>query len=229
MTDITLPEGIIFDWDGTLVDTIPGLRIAHNHVRTRMGYPDWTEAEFYQNLKHSSLELYPRIYGPQSAEALEILYSFIEENHLQYLSVLPGAIELLEFLKAQAIPHAIVSNKKHKYLLREIEHLGWPERFFCSLGAGSALKDKPAADPVLMVLERALSPLHPSQTWFVGDTETDLLAAQAAGCPAVLISHGKDHGPLIETYNPYIVVKDCGALLSILQRAAAAKSEIKTC
>ena len=99
MTDFR-PKAVLFDWDGTLVDTLPGLRIAHNHVRTYMGFPQWTEEEFRTNLKHSSRELYPRLYGDRWQEAFDELYKFIEDHHLSYLNILPCAQDLLDCLEA---------------------------------------------------------------------------------------------------------------------------------
>ena len=55
MDGLSEPKAIIFDWDGTLVDTLPGLLTAHNHVRALYGLPVWTEAEFMVNIKFSSV------------------------------------------------------------------------------------------------------------------------------------------------------------------------------
>lgn len=226
-----LPQAVLFDWDGTLVDTIPGLRLAHNHVRTYFGHPPWTEDEFYANLRHSSRELYPHIYGADAEAALTELYRYIGESHLEHLSILPCAPELVAFLGRQAIPFAVVSNKRHDYLIKEVTHVGWHELFYFMVGAGVAARDKPAADPVLMAMAKAASPLDPARTWFVGDTETDMMAARDSGCLPVLITHGKDHAALIETYRPHVVVKDCAGLLKVLENRAfgAEGAEIKAC
>lgn len=215
------PQAVLFDWDGTLVDTIPGLRVAHNHVRTSFGYPPWTEDEFWLNLRHSSRELYPRLYGNRSNEALEMLYGFIRETHLEHLSVLPGALELLQFLKSHNVPCAVVSNKRHEVMEREIAHLNWDGFFFAAIGAGKAVRDKPSADPVLMALDMAPAAIDPTSAWFVGDTETDIRAAQAAGCPSILLTHGTDKTDLMERFLPSLVLKDCHALMGALQKNPA--------
>jgi phosphoglycolate phosphatase len=209
-----LPKAVIFDWDGTLVDTIPGLRIAHNHVRTTMGYEPWTEAQFWENLKHSARELYPRVYGAQSDKALGILYEYVDNNHLKYLKVLPHAQEVLNFLDRNRIPYGLISNKRHEYLLKEVSHIGWEKRFFAAIGAGIAARDKPAADPVHKIFELGCISFAPDDVWFIGDTETDLATGQAFGCPTILITHGRDMKGLIETYKPLHVVASCEELLA---------------
>lgn len=217
MESLILPKAVLFDWDGTLVDTIPGLRLAHNHVREALGYAPWTEEQFWQNLKRSARELYPDVYGDKSDEALKILYEFVDKNHLNYLSALDDARGVLEILAERAIPCGVVSNKRHEYLLREIRHLGWQDFFFDAMGAGVAQRDKPSADPLFLMLDRTSRGLLPQEVWMVGDTETDLAAGKAAGCPTVLMTHGKDHKSLIEQYNPLYVLNDCGELLSLLR------------
>ena len=89
------PAAIFFDWDGTLVNTLPGLRNAHNHVRTSYGYDAWTEAEFRANLRHSARELYPRIYKENADEAIRRLYNYVKTHHLATLEVIDGAVDLL--------------------------------------------------------------------------------------------------------------------------------------
>lgn len=217
-TDLQKPEAVIFDWDGTLVNTLPGIRIAHNHVRVSLGFDPWTEDEFRANLKHSSRELYPRLYGDMAEKAYQTLYEFIAETHIEHLEVLPGAFDLLKFLNTRKFPCGLVSNKNHDYLVKEVSHLGWSQYFFCILGSGQALKDKPAADPIILALELAQLPLSPEKIWFVGDTETDLLAAKAAGSPAVLITHGADRSDLIGQYQPILVARDCMHLREELER-----------
>jgi phosphoglycolate phosphatase len=213
---IRFPQAIIYDWDGTLVDTLPGLRLSHNHVRTSLGYPEWTEEEFRSNLKHSSRELYPRIYGDQAEKAMTILRDYIEANQLSHLNIQPNAPELLAFVAEQRIPQAVVSNKRHEGLVREINHLGWMKYFYCALGSGQAAKDKPAPDPILLALRKAEKYFEPPSIWFVGDTETDLLAAAAAGSPSVLITHKNDRSALIRDFKPYMVANDCEHLQSVI-------------
>lgn len=223
MEGVRLPKAVLFDWDGTLVDTIPGLRTAHNHVRTVLGLPEWTEDQFWKNLKHSARELYPAIYGKESERALEILYDFVEKNHLGYLRELPHAREVLSFFSSQGIPCGLISNKRDKYLRREVSHLGWDDSFFAVMGAGVAAKDKPAPDPIHHMLGCMDSPPDGGDTWFVGDTETDLAAGSAAGCATVFITHGKDKNFLIQRFNPIIAVRDCGALLEELRLLVKSK------
>ena len=214
------PAAILFDWDGTLVNTLPGLRIAHNHVRTSYGFAEWTEAEFRANLRHSARELYPRLYGEDAPEAIERLYDFVKKNHLATLEVLPGAETVLKNLRAAGMPSALISNKRHDVLMREVEHLGWTSYFGACVGAGQAARDKPEADPVILAMQRAGYDLEPRDTWYVGDTVTDLLVARAYGSQAILLLDGENKDGLIAEFTPYRTLDDCAALADIVAHYA---------
>ncbi len=207
-------KAVFFDWDGTLVDTIPTLFKSHNMVRTSYGFDPFTKAQFFENVQFSSRELYPRLYGEYAEDALKKLYDFVEEIHLQELVELPHALALLKMLHAQGIIIGVISNKKHEYLLREIEHLGWGKYIEVAGGAGYAEQDKPSAAPILKAL--AHTNLTPDDIIYVGDTETDLKTAIATKCRSVLVLNNEDKDVLLQKYYPHYVVNDCMALSELL-------------
>ncbi len=210
------PDALVFDWDGTLVDTMEGVFNAHNHVRTYMNCPVWTQKEFITHMRHSSRVLYPRLYGARAQEGIDVLYSYIEDNLFAHLKPLPGADDLLCHLAELGIPIGIVSNKRHDYLTREIEHLNWTSRFVSIIGAGKSEKDKPDAAPLLDALQHMTIEPHAQSVWYVGDTETDMLTAKNAACGAVLITNGEDQTDLVNIYRPLHVCQNCEELKNLL-------------
>lgn len=212
--DVT-PKAVFFDWDGTLVDTLNWLLSAHNHVRAVLGYEPWSVGEFKGHVKYSSRELYGSLYGEKKQEALDILAKFMEENHLENLEILPDSYELLAFLKEQGRQVGIVSNKRHPFLLREIEHLGWGHMVDIAIGAGHVEKDKPAPDPLLAALA-ACDLAAGKDIWYVGDSETDMITARDAGCSAILVRHHHDNEHLVAAYSPAGVFDDNAGLQKAL-------------
>lgn len=219
-----MPEAVFFDWDGTLVNTLPFLHSAHNHVRGVLGFAPWNEDEFKGYVRYSSHELYGPLYGARAGEALEILRTHMAENHLSSLEVLADSLTLLEFLEKHRIPSGLVSNKRHEFLLREVSHLGWDHLFGVTIGAGFAEKDKPSAVPLLLGLERCGLKPGPA-IWYVGDSETDMRTAQAAECTAILVRHHHDNAHLIEEFKPGMVFDDCASLRDYLVSCGSAKTE----
>lgn len=210
------PDAIFFDWDGTLVDTLPGLLIAHNHVRTHFGLEHWTNDQFHQEMKFSSRELYPKIYGDRTDEAITILRDYMDKNIIKHLTPLKNAEVALRRIHKAGIPIGIVSNKRHEFLTREIEHLGWGRYISVEAGSGFAARDKPSGDPIRKALSAINIKPEESVVWFVGDTETDMLAAADSACLSVLILHGESRDALIEKHSPAYVLQDCQDLLVTL-------------
>jgi phosphoglycolate phosphatase len=215
---IKKPKAIIFDWDGTLVDSLPLLFKSHNHVRKTYGYPLWSMEEYKGQMYRSSLDLYPELYGDKADEALDCLYSFFSENHIQNLSIIPGAFECLEFLKQENILMGLVSNKKDEYLKKETHHLGWHLYFEHIVGAGGAAKDKPHPEPVFESLKVIDLAPDKEQIWYVGDTRTDIETAKNANCMSVLLTHGENKQDLIEQYDPDLVFDSFDQLIDPIKK-----------
>ena len=199
---------VFFDWDGTLVDSLPLLFESHNHVRREMGHKPWTMDEYRAIIVYSTRELYPRLYGDQSDTAQKMLYDYIVANHLQRLILLDGAQDLIETLATMKVPMGVVSNKRHDVLRREVEHLGWQKYFHVYNGAGVASADKPDAAPLLFAISQ--HPARPSidDIIYVGDTESDLGCANAAGCPCAYIRHDLGQTDLETRFKPLIAVNN---------------------
>jgi phosphoglycolate phosphatase len=202
---IIKPQAILFDWDGTLVDSLPLLFKSHNHVRKTYGFPLWTMEEYKGQMYRSSLDLYPELYGEKADDALDCLYSFFSDNHIENLTVIPGAFECLAFLKEQEIPMGLVSNKKDEYLKKETKHLGWDIYFEHIVGAGGSVQDKPHAAPLLESLEKINLKPDNEKIWYVGDTRTDIETAKNANCLSVLLTHGENKKELINEHEPDLV------------------------
>lgn len=200
-------KAVFFDWDGTLVDSLPLLFASHNYVRGKLGVPLWTPEEYKEAIVYSTRELYPKLYGERAEEAQEMLYAYIKDNHLAELRLLDGSDDLVSFLSARCVPMGVVSNKRHDILRREVEYLGWDKYFRIYNGAGVARLDKPSGEPLRHALLEHGDGLTPSDIVYVGDTESDLGCASDAGAAMVFIRHGKmECAPLLERYSPDYVV-----------------------
>lgn len=207
-----MTQAIFFDWDGTLVDSLPMLHGAHNHVREAFALPLWDRAEYAKHMFHSTRELYPRIYGERAQEGIDLLYKYITDNHLQQLTLLDGAEDVLVALQQRGVIMGVVSNKRNDVLRREVEHLGWQKYFDVYIGAGVAAMDKPSGAPLIHAMGMHPHGLTIDKMLYVGDTESDLSCAKEAGCPVMFIAHPPVRHDLIEKYRPAVVVNNLAEL-----------------
>lgn len=205
-------KAIFFDWDGTLVDSLPLLFASHNHVRTQMGLHPWTQEEYRKAIVYSTRELYPKIYGDKAQAAMDMLYQYITDNHLQQLTLLDGAEELIGYLVERGVPMGVVSNKRHDVLRREVEFVGWQKHFGVYNGAGVAALDKPSGVPLMHALAQHPAGISVKDIIYVGDTESDLSCAKEAGCPVAFIKHGREHADLLSRYQARYVVDNLSEL-----------------
>lgn len=210
------PSAVFFDMDGTLVDSYGFLMNAHNHVREAFGQPAFTQDEFLYNLSRTTRDVYRDLYGDQEAEAKKILYAYVESHRSERMTPMAGAGDLLRFLSAQGIALGVVSNMTPKLLRSQIADLGWAAYFGDAVvGAGDAAEPKPSAAPLLLAAERAGISFVPERVWMVGDTETDIACARAAGCVAVLLRSRRDAGTLSSVHAPDREISSLGELKGI--------------
>jgi len=194
------PAAILFDWDQTLVDSFGTITEALNATFVHFGLPEWTLAETRQRARKSIRDSFPELFGADAKTAAAHFQAAFEARHLERLTALPGAGDLIAKVAATGTGQAVVSNKTGRFLRREAAHLGWSDHFKILVGAGDAAADKP--DPA--VIEMALAPfdLAPGpDVWFVGDTAIDMECALRAGCLPILIGDG--HGDDYSTAEPF--------------------------
>lgn len=179
------PELIIFDWDNTLVDTWPIIHQALHETFESMGLEPWSLEKVKANVRKSMRDSFPEIFGANWQDAATLYQTRYRAHHLDKLTPLPGALELLQHIHALPVPMVVVSNKKGPNLRTEVEHLGWKHFFKNVTGADDAAKDKPHPDPVHHALkELDVSPN--ASFWFIGDSDIDLETAKNTGCTPIL-------------------------------------------
>lgn len=219
IASLPCPIAIFFDMDGTLIDSYGFLMKAHNHVREVFGLPLFTEEEFLFNLSRTTTDVYRELYDDQDVEAKRILYEYVNENRSERIVPMKGANEILAFLQTQGIVMGVVSNMNPRLLRDQIESLGWTKYFGEAIvGAGDAAQPKPAADPLILAAERAGVAFDPARIWMLGDTETDIGCARAAGCRAVLFKSRRDWQNIVRNLTPDLAVSDFSELINIISR-----------
>jgi phosphoglycolate phosphatase len=185
---------VIFDLDGTLVDTIADIAESMNRALGSHNFPPlppeaYTEKIGWGIKRLAFLALPPSARDDETVEALAAAASrFYAERPLVYSRAYPGIPELVRDLQRKKIKTAVLTNKPDPVAKLVIDGLFAPPAFDCIYGDGDGRPRKP--DPastweILMSLDRT-----PRETIFVGDSEIDIETAHAAGCHALGVSWG---------------------------------------
>lgn len=215
---------VLFDLDGTLVDTAADLAASMNHVLAKAGRRPVPLDRVRHLVGHGARAMLSKCLAevaaapPDEAELDAHVAQFLE-HYLANIAVtsrpFPGAIEAIEALKVDGAAIAICTNKKEAWARALIEALGLTRHFSAIVGADTAGAAKPDPRPVLRCLEISNRP----KGVFIGDSDTDIRAAAAANLPCLGALFG--YGPLdlsesafalFSTYDevPLLVRRACG-------------------
>jgi phosphoglycolate phosphatase len=209
------PRALLFDWDNTLVDSWATIHEALVVTFTAMGVTPWTLEETKARVAKSLRDSFPALFGARWGEAQKLYLDAFTAIHLERLTAVEGAGEMLAALAGDELYLGVVSNKTGSVLRREAEHLAWTPHFKRLVGAGDASLDKPHAAPVLLALEG--SGIACAETWYVGDTALDMECAANAGCRAVLLGAHAAAAEGFGRFPPELRIADCAELVSILR------------
>ena len=196
------PALIIFDLDGTLIDSAADLAAAVNAMLAGFGCPPLPLAEVRPMIGEGVAMLVARALAargcgqadPGAASRLFMLH--YESDATSRTTAFPGVREALEALRAADIPLVVCTNKPAGITRRILESLGLAGYFARVVGGDSLPFRKPDPRVLLALLQAFAAP--PERSLLVGDSEVDAATAHAAGVGFVLMKHGYRRGPLEE-------------------------------
>ena len=199
---------IVFDLDGTLVDTAPDLTNALNDVLTRRGHAAVSAETIRACVGHGARIMIEE--ALERADAREDVDQMLAEFLLHYEANIanesrpfPGAVAALEALAAQGATLAVCTNKREHLSRRLLQALQIEGYFRALAGRDTFAVSKP--DPGHLTGVIALAGGTPSRAIMVGDSDIDLRTAKAASVPAILVSFGYAASPL-EGFAPEAVI-----------------------
>jgi phosphoglycolate phosphatase len=214
--DGSRPAALLFDWDNTLVDSWGTINHAFNVTLERFGRPTWTIEETKERVRQSLRDSFPKMFGDRWEEARRVYLEAFTAVHLERLTPIAGAAEMLDTLGAAGLYLGVVSNKTGRILRLEAEKLGWTRHFGRLVGATDAVADKPEVAPVELALEPS-GIVRGEAVWFVGDTGIDMQCAYNAGCVPVLVHPADPDEPDLARWPPARRFADLGALTGCLR------------
>lgn len=174
---------IVFDLDGTLIDSIPDLTAAVNHMRSGYGLLLLSEEEVTalvgEGAKRLVEDALPGFSPEDQQKGLECFLEYNFKHIVDETRLYPGVTETLQTLKERGYILAVASNKSEPHC-KEILRLLKVEHYFSSvLGAESASERKPSPAPLFHLMQQF--GVSSSETVMVGDSINDIKAGKSAG------------------------------------------------
>jgi phosphoglycolate phosphatase len=196
-------KGVLFDLDGTLLDTLADIAAALNRTVTEQGWAPFTDDEVRAMIGRGSPILIQRSAAARrqvitaAAEAALVQrffhhYEEMEGMHQSSAKPYAGAIESLRALHVHGVRTAIVTNKQRRFAVKLIQRLGLSPWIDLVVGGDTCERRKPDPQPLLFACE-ALE-IQPAQGLMVGDSINDVDAARAANMAVVCVSYGYNEG-----------------------------------
>lgn len=181
-------KNIVFDWDGTLVDTLPFLHETFKKTFEYLKRKPLSYAAIRRlSHQHKDVDLFHSVFGEDDFfKAKCFFYTYTLEHHLDKLSPCPHAQEVLDFCRQNNIQCHIFSNKRHQVLEKEVANLGWSDYFAQICGSGLFSQDKPTPEACTRFWTSCAA--DKDTTLVIGDGPSDTTSARFWKCPVAIIS-----------------------------------------
>jgi phosphoglycolate phosphatase len=220
------PEAILFDLDGTLIDSAADIAAAVNELLAQDKLGPLSLAAVRGMIGKGVVNLVARAYEacdrPLEGSALEDAVARMMPCYARHLTnltvVLPGALETVAALANARVKIAVVSNKPHEFTTAIVDHYGFGAHASVVLGAQDGLAKKPAPDMLLKAMKKLET--RPRRGLMVGDSISDVEAARAAGMAVIIIEGGYTMASAA-ALRPDGVAKDFHALSAAIEQLKA--------
>lgn len=197
-------RAMLFDLDGTLLDSAPDLVAALNHVRASEEFDPIPVGEISRHASKGAVGLLTAGMPKADQETFQVwrqmFIDFYAENSYRKTGAYEGVEELLRAIEAAGIPWGVVTNKVESLTGPVIEAAGWSDRAGCVVCGDTVHESKPHPAPVIHACE--ILGVEPRHTLFAGDDVRDIQAGLAAGAMTAAIHYGYGShelsGPLAE-------------------------------
>ena len=232
LTNGKTPKLVMFDLDGTLIDSVPDIAVAINRMLEGIGRKAAGEELVRNWVGNGSAALVARallnrlIPSDEIPQAIDDLQAdptdlwnkgvegfqhHYSNNCAEYTRIYPGVIEFLDYLAAQRVPMAILTNKPTLFTGPILEALKLDHYFQQVVCGDTCERKKPEPDQLNYLLEKFNT--KPQQALMVGDSINDVLAARHANVPVIAVSYGYNYDGPIANSKPDLVIDSLAELI----------------
>ena len=213
-------KGIIFDLDGTLIDTLEDIGNSVNAVLEDYAFPTYEIVDYRKMVGRGFRSLIEKampdgLKSEQYDEALEKFTYYYDKYYMDTTKAYEGIKELLNNLQNQGIKVAINSNKRNDYAQKLAAYIFEGVDFTAVLGSRENVANKPDPTTALEIID--LMGFEKNEVLYVGDSETDIKTAKNAGLKVIAVSWGFSDLEKIEVLNPDFIVNKPAEILEIIK------------
>ncbi len=211
---------IIFDFDGTLINSIPDLTLAVNKMLSHYNLQPLTTEQVTPFIGNGAKPLVKRALEEATKpkkvsevfldEAFHIYFSAYKEATCKDTFMYPNVLETLSFLNKKGYKMAVCTNKPYGFIAPILEKLDIKHFFTTWIGEDSLAEKKPSALPLLHLAKNNKVTIE--QCIMVGDSKNDILAAKNAKMDNIGVSYGYNYNENIKDYKPTVVIDHFKAL-----------------
>ena len=216
MTDLRWGT-VLFDFDGTLANTIPLILASYRHTIATFGLTPADDTTIQSWIGRTLPDMFTELAGAEAAPGLMAAYSAWQDDHSEeYLEPYAGIDELVGELAAAGASMGIATSRRRDSAERLTRALGLHEHLPVLVAMEDTNAHKPAAEPLLMAAERIGA--KPAEAVYVGDAVVDLGAARAAGMAGIGVTWGAGLPDALRAQPSHAVVDTVPGLRAVLLR-----------
>ncbi|MBD3815839.1 MAG: phosphoglycolate phosphatase [Halothiobacillus sp.] len=224
---ILTPKMVLFDLDGTLIDSVPDLLVAVNQMQDEIGLPHRAEADVRNWVGNGIERLVERALTndlngtPDTAlfdKAMPIFKRLYAETNGKHSCVFPGVKEGIAYVQSLGLSVGCVTNKAVAFTLPLLKDMGLLDSFETVIAGDTLPLKKP--DPAPLIYAAGWFKVHPSEALMIGDSISDVKAARAAGFSIICMSYGYNHGEDIRNYHPDAVIDSMAEFPKLIGKAS---------
>lgn len=213
-------DTVIFDLDGTLLNTLEDLRDSVNAIMQRYGWEQHSLEQIRSFVGNGIGKLIERsVPGGRKNNQFDNAFADFKRYYTEHCRIktrpYDGVLELMRTLYENGFRMAIVSNKNDA-AVKELNEIYFSKYTGAAIGDREGAKRKPAPDSVYTALEELGS--QKEKAVYIGDSEVDYETAKNSGLDCILVSWGFRDRELLESFEDSTVVDTCGGILEILCR-----------
>ncbi|PCI55843.1 MAG: phosphoglycolate phosphatase [Gammaproteobacteria bacterium] len=216
---------LLFDLDGTLVDSAPDLAFAVNQTLVELGMVTFSQdvirgwvgngaSILVQRALSGNAKVSTDLNNTLIERALTIFYSIYQTHNCIETQLYPNVLDTLTKLKNTGYRLAIITNKPERFIAPIINGLALNGLFDLIIGGDTLEKRKP--DPLPLHYACQQLSVNVDQCVMIGDSKNDILAAKAANMQSIALTYGYNYGEDIANYQPEKVIDNFDDLLSSL-------------